>query len=84
MYFCFSTKVWNLDAKREAVVFGRRITAPEAKTLALVDSVVNTENLLQEAKSLARHALGNNVIDRNALELMKKDIYVRKIFPSKM
>lgn len=81
---CFSTKVWNLDAMREAVVFGRRITAPEAKTLSLVDSVVELDKLIPEAKRLAKHALGNNDIDRNALTMMKSNTYVRKILSSKL
>ncbi|XP_071174651.1 uncharacterized protein [Mytilus edulis] len=79
-----NTKVWNLDAMREAVVFGRRITAPEAKTLSLVDSVVELDKLIPEAKRLAKHALGNNDIDRNALTMMKSNTYVRKIFSSKL
>ncbi|CAG2203414.1 ECI1_2 [Mytilus edulis] len=79
-----STKVWNLDAMREAVVFGRRITAPEAKTLSLVDSVVELDKLIPEAKRLAKHALGNNDIDRNALTMMKSNTYVRKILSSKL
>lgn len=76
--------MWNLDAKREAVVFARRITAPEAKTLGLVDTVVELDQLIPEAKRLARYALGNNAIDRDALAMMKRDVYVRKIKLSKL
>lgn len=65
---------------QEAVVFGRRITAPEAKSLGLVNSVSTLDDLLPEAKRLARRALGNNNIDRDALARMKKDIYVRTVF----
>ncbi|XP_052061205.1 uncharacterized protein LOC127701353 [Mytilus californianus] len=79
-----NNKIWNVDAHREAIVFGRRITAPEAKTLGLVDSVVDIENLLQEAKRLAKHALGNNNIDREALAMMKRNTYTRQVYASKL
>ncbi|XP_071174655.1 uncharacterized protein [Mytilus edulis] len=79
-----NNKISNVNAHREAIVFGRRLAAKEAKKLGLVDSVVDIDHLLQEAKRLANHALGNNNIDREALAMMKRNTYTRKVHTSKL
>lgn len=77
--FIFSIKLTNFAAKREAVIFARRITAPEAKQLGIVDVVTELSNIIPEAKKLATMALGPKGIDRDMLTTMKKDIYPRTV-----
>ncbi|KAJ8303380.1 hypothetical protein KUTeg_019776 [Tegillarca granosa] len=72
-------KVPRCDALREAVIFGRRITAQEARQLDLIDVVAELSNLIPEAKKLATSALGKTGIDRNMLSVMKQDIYSRTV-----
>ncbi|XP_021352905.1 enoyl-CoA delta isomerase 1, peroxisomal-like [Mizuhopecten yessoensis] len=72
-----SKKVLAMKAIREAVLFGKRVTANEAKELFLVDAMTELSELIQKAKQMAIEALGPNGIDREMLQRMKQDLYVR-------
>ena len=56
-------------------MLAKRLTGNEAKSLGLVDSVVEESQMMDEAKKLVQLALGRNGLDRKALGMMKKDIY---------
>ncbi|XP_033755842.1 enoyl-CoA delta isomerase 1, peroxisomal-like [Pecten maximus] len=73
----FSKKVLDMKTIREAVLFGKRVTADQAKELFLVDSMAELSDLIPKAKQVAQEALGPNGIDRDMLQKMKQDIYVR-------
>ncbi|XP_033755414.1 enoyl-CoA delta isomerase 2, peroxisomal-like [Pecten maximus] len=72
-------KMKNKKALREAVVFARSIPATEAKSLGLIDEVGELSSLMDAAKRLALGALGHTGIDRDMLQIMKKDLYPRTV-----
>ncbi|XP_069113079.1 uncharacterized protein [Argopecten irradians] len=72
-----SKKVLAMKSIREAVLFGKRVTADQAKELFLVDAMAELPDLIPKAKQLALEALGPNGIDRDMLQVMKQDLYVR-------
>ncbi|XP_033755080.1 enoyl-CoA delta isomerase 1, peroxisomal-like [Pecten maximus] len=72
-----SKKVLAMKSIREAVLFGKRVTADQAKELFLVDSMTELSDLIPTAKQVAQEALGPNGIDRDMLQKMKQDLYVR-------
>ncbi|XP_021367660.1 enoyl-CoA delta isomerase 1, peroxisomal-like [Mizuhopecten yessoensis] len=72
-----SKKVLAMESIREAVLFGKRATANEAKELFLVDAMTELSELIPKAKQMALEALGPNGIDREMLQRMKQDLYVR-------
>ncbi|OWF55134.1 enoyl-CoA delta isomerase 1, peroxisomal-like [Mizuhopecten yessoensis] len=74
-----SNKMKNTNAVREAVLFARSIPGPEAKSLGLVDEIGELPTLMGAAKRLAIGALGRTGIDRDMLEIMKKDLYPRTV-----
>ncbi|XP_060084633.1 uncharacterized protein LOC132563889 [Ylistrum balloti] len=74
-----SKKVLAMKSIREAVLFGKRVTAGEAKELFLVDAMTDISDLIPKAKQMAFEALGPNGIDRDMLQRMKQDLYVRPL-----
>lgn len=70
-----SAKLKNKQALREAVVFARPIPAAEAKSLGLIDEIGELSTLIGTAKKLALQSLGPTGIDRDMLQIMKKDLY---------
>lgn len=72
----FSFKL-SPEALRESVIFGKRITGPEAVNLKIVDGVASESSLISESKKLGFQALGKNVIKRTDLHAMKKDLIPR-------
>ena len=75
LFVAFRTKVAPGVVQREALLLAKRLTGNEAKSLGLVDSVVEESQMAEEAKKLIKIALGKNGLDRKALGMMKKDIY---------
>ncbi|XP_061189924.1 uncharacterized protein LOC133197746 [Saccostrea echinata] len=73
----------DADAKRESVIFAKRLTGPEAVNLKIVDGVVPEANLISESKSLGFGALGKNNIKRVDLQNMKKDMIPRTMSVTK-
>ncbi|XP_060075215.1 uncharacterized protein LOC132554901 [Ylistrum balloti] len=72
-----SVKMKNKQAVREAVLFARSIPASEAKSLGLIDEVGELSTLIETAKKLILGALGPTGLDRDMLQVMKKDLYPR-------
>lgn len=77
-------KFGRMEALREAVLFAKRFPAKRALELGIVDIAGEPANLLKEAKQIALKALGTNGIDRGMLQTMKKDLFPRLHFRSKI
>ena len=63
------------QALHEAVVFGRRYTAEEAKEAKIVDEVCPMSELEERALSAARRLAGEDGFDRRTLTCIKRDLY---------
>ncbi|XP_048743456.1 uncharacterized protein LOC125656873 [Ostrea edulis] len=74
----------NREALRESVIFAKRITGPEAVKLRIVDKIETETNLISGSKQIGFEALGKNVIKRDDLHMMKKDMIPRTIGVSKL
>ncbi|XP_048743447.1 uncharacterized protein LOC125656864 [Ostrea edulis] len=74
----------NREALRESVIFAKRITGPEAVKLRIVDKIESETNLISGSKQIGFEALGKNVIKRDDLHMMKKDMIPRTIDVSKL
>ncbi|XP_048743432.2 uncharacterized protein LOC125656858 [Ostrea edulis] len=72
------------EALRESVIFAKRITGPEAVKLKIVDKIELETNLISRSKQIGFEALGKNVIKRDDLQIMKKDMIPRKFDVSKL
>jgi hypothetical protein len=66
------------------VIFAKRITGPEAVKLKIVDKVESETGLISGSKQIGFEALGKNVIKREDLHNMKKDMIPRTIGISKL
>ena len=82
--FSFRTKIGPGLVQREALLFAKRLTGDQAKGLGLVDVVTEENKMADEAKKLIKMALGRNGLDREALGMMKKDIYGQNLVFSKL
>ena len=80
----FRTKIGPGLVQREALLFAKRLTGDQAKGLGLVDVVIEESKMAEEAKKLIKMALGRNGLDREALGMMKKDIYGETLVLSKL
>lgn len=63
------------QAVRDAVLFGRRLTATEALTLQIVDMATSMDQLEVEAANYISSALGKHGLEREALGRVKEDVY---------
>ncbi|XP_077983264.1 uncharacterized protein LOC144438110 [Glandiceps talaboti] len=69
---------------REMVQFGKRYIAEELLEVGVVDAVTENAGLLDLAVSMAKDIIGRNCFDREALMVMKENLYceVLKAFDS--
>ncbi|XP_041375871.1 enoyl-CoA delta isomerase 2, peroxisomal-like [Gigantopelta aegis] len=67
----------------QAIVFGKRFTAPEALQAGIVDHITEEGRLLEDAKLLANQLFGPQGFNRDLLKTFKNDLYrpVLELFP---
>ena len=82
-YLYFRAKLPSGCSQRDAIIFSKKLSAQEAKTLQLVDVVTKEDKLLDSAAKLIWTALGPKGLDRTILTNVKRDIYGNSIL-SKM
>ena len=63
------------SALHEAVIFGRRYTAEEAKEAKIVDEICSIDKLEETALSAAKMLAGEEGLDRKTLAALKRDLY---------
>ena len=75
-FICFlRMKIPTGKIQRDAVLFGKRLTAQNGYDIGLVDAIATVPNMEKEALRLIKETLGKNGIDREILRAMKSDIY---------
>ncbi|WAR12321.1 hypothetical protein MAR_026501 [Mya arenaria] len=62
-------------AQKEALVYAKRLTGPEAKRLQFADVLTEEAKMPAEARVLISGALGRNGISRELLQNTKTDMY---------
>ena len=76
VFICFSRmKIPTGKAQRDAVLFGKRLTAQDGYDLGIVDVISTVQNMRKEALGLIKETLGKNGFDRGIIRAMKSDIY---------
>ncbi|KAH3769046.1 uncharacterized protein LOC127846586 [Dreissena polymorpha] len=78
------TKIPAGKVQREALLFAKRLSGPEAKDLDLVDHVVEDSKMADVAKEMINKCLGKNGLGRDIVRVMKKDIYGKELDLSKL
>ncbi|XP_060570085.1 putative enoyl-CoA hydratase [Ruditapes philippinarum] len=68
-------KVPSGKSLRDAVLFGKRLSARDSRDLQLVDVISSQQSLSDDATKLLFEVLGKNGIDRKSLKQTKEDIY---------
>jgi enoyl-CoA hydratase/carnithine racemase len=68
-------KVPSGKSLRDAVLFGKRLSARDSRDLQLVDVISSQQSLSDDATKLLFEVLGKNGINRKSLKQTKEDIY---------
>ncbi|XP_050399216.2 uncharacterized protein LOC126816579 [Patella vulgata] len=70
------------QARNQALIFGKRFTAEEAKDCGIVDAVTEPANVLSESMQFINSVVANKNYDRDFMKVMKSDVYSQVLHAS--
>ncbi|KAK6185321.1 hypothetical protein SNE40_007581 [Patella caerulea] len=70
------------QARNQALIFGKRFTAAEAKDCGIVDAIAEPANVLSESMQFINSIVAKTNYDRNFMKVMKSDVYSQVLHAS--